>query len=314
MLPRIAVLLPLVMGSIATAVGWPVMAQTVPPQQTAPGGTAGVGRQAANDPARPRSHAGTTLQQRQEARLYAALRLPDLLEVMRDEGVDYGKALADQLFPGDDGPAWQATVRRIYDPRRMTELFEGAFGPRMSDRDRHAALVFLTSPLGRRIVGLEISARRALLDPDVEAEAEARLKAMAAHKDPRLALLRRFAEANGLVEANVAGALNANFAFYTGLADGHAPGLDFDRDQILAEVAHQQEEVRRETRGWLYPFLATAYAPLSDDELHRYIEFSQSPAGKSLNRALFASFDVMFNHISHDLGLAAAGMLGSENL
>ncbi|GHE05704.1 hypothetical protein U879_04155 [Defluviimonas sp. 20V17] len=246
--------------------------------------------------------------------LVAALRLPDLISVMHDEGIDYGKQLADQLFPGQDGGSWHKTVRRIYAPKQMTKLFEADFSPRLDDNQRKGALEFLTSPLGRRIVAREISARRAMLDPDVEAEAAAQIARMAAHHDPRLAQIRRFARINGLVEANVAGALNANFAFYTGLADGHAPGLDLSRNTILSDVSSQQPEVTKETRAWLFPFLVTAYKPLSNAELDRYIAFSQSASGKALNRALFAAFDVMFVHISHELGLAAASVMAGENL
>lgn len=246
--------------------------------------------------------------------LTQALRLPDLIQVMHDEGLDYGQQLAKQLFPGDDDATWKATVRRIYDPKTMMKVFEADFRPRLTDLQRQTAIAFLTTPLGRRIVLLEISARRQLLDPDAETAAEAVVRRMAAANAPRLQMLRRFAQINGLVEANVAGALNANFGFYTGLAEGQAPGFDLSRATILSDVTGQQAEVRKETIAWLFPFLVTAYKPLSDAELKRYIAFSQSPGGRALNQALFASFDVMFVHISHELGLAAANVLAGENL
>lgn len=249
-----------------------------------------------------------------QQRLLTALKVPDLISVMHNEGIDYGKQLSEQLFPGQDGKSWDATVRQIYDRKAMAKLFEADFNPRLDDGQRRAALDFLTSPLGARIVHLEISARRALLDPETSAAADAQVKKMAAHHDPRLLQIRRFARINGLVEANVAGALNANFAFYSGLVDGHAPGLDLSRDTILSDVTAQQPEVQKETRAWLYPFLVTAYKPLTDAQLNRYIAFSQSKAGRALNQALFASFDVMFVHISHQLGLAAANVLAGENL
>lgn len=295
MLKKLALFLPFALVPLAGALASPVPAQVAAPQRQAGGAARG-------------AEAG------QQARLVAALHLQELLGVMHEEGIDYGKQLADQLFPGEDGPGWQAIVRTIYDPAQMRALFEADFAHRLTPEQRAGALAFLTSPLGRRVVGLEISARRALLDPDVENAARARVRQMAKSDDPRLAQLRRFAEVNGLVEANVAGAMNANYAFYIGLADGHAPGLDLDRKTILRDVAAQEDEIRDETRAWIFPFLATAYKPLSDAELNRYIAFSQSPAGRALNRALFASFDVMFDKISRRLGLAAAGMLSQQNL
>jgi hypothetical protein len=294
MLRKLALLLALAAVPLGPWAGHPVAAQVAAPQPLPP--TIG-----------PK-------QARLQDSLIAALKLPDLISVMHDEGIDYGKQLADQLFPGEDGKSWRATVRRIYAPEAMNKLFEADFNPRLNNIQRKGALEFLTSPLGRRIVALEISARRALLDPDVESAAEARIAQMAARHDPRLAQIRRFARINGLVEANVAGAMNANFAFYSGLAEGHAPGLDLSRNTILSDVSSQQPEVTKETRAWLFPFLVTAYKPLSNAELDRYIAFSQSRSGKALNQALFASFDVMFVHISHELGLAAANVMAGENL
>ena len=57
-----------------------------------------------------------------------------------------------------------------------------------------------------------------------------------------------------------------------------------------------------------------AYRPLSDAELTAYVEFSQSPEGQLLNRALFATFDKVFAVVSRDLGTAAAGMLTGRDI
>jgi len=132
--------------------------------------------------------------------------------------------------------------------------------------------------------------------------------------DPRVEMITRFAEANDLVERNVAGALNANLAFYRGMVAGGAFDGGLSESEILADVWSQEAEVRRETEEWLFPFLAMAYQPLSEDDLGAYLAFSETAPGQALNAALFAGFDAMFEAISQDLGLAAARMMTSQDL
>ena len=77
-------------------------------------------------------------------------------------------------------------------------------------------IAFFEGPLGRRVVELELSARRALLDEDVEAASRTALEARRADDDPLLDRLEAFISVNDLIESNVVGALNSNIAFYRG--------------------------------------------------------------------------------------------------
>jgi hypothetical protein len=93
-------------------------------------------------------------------------------------------------------------------------------------------------------------------------------------------MLRRFAEANDLIESNVAGALNANLAFLKAMAEAGGGGtVGGDAEAMLAEVWGQEAAVRAETEAWLFPFLALAYQPLSDSDLEAYVAFSETPEG-----------------------------------
>jgi len=248
------------------------------------------------------------------AGLYEALGLPEVVAIMREEGQRYGASVEDQMFPGGGGPAWQAAVSAIYDAGDMDAVVRRRMADAMPEAAVEAGEEFFGSDRGRRIVGLEVSARRALLDPDVEAEARAAAEAMRQDNDPRADLVGRFAEANQLVDQNVAGALNANLAFYRGLDAGGAFPRGMSETEMLAEVWGQEPEVRADTEDWVYSYLLLAYAPLSEDDLEAYIAFSETEAGRALNRALFGAFDGMFTGISRDLGLAAARFISSERL
>ena len=251
------------------------------------------------------------------AAVVAALKMPEMIAVMQDEGVAYGADLEEQLFPGAGGVRWAALVDVIYDEDRMARRFDSVFTERLGrdDATLQAILAFFGSNRGQRIVALEIEARRALLDKAVEDAAKVTFENMAVEGTPRLDVLHRFAEANDLIEQNVSGALNANLAFYRGLAEGGAfADVEMTEADILADVWAQEPDVRTETEDWLYPFLNLAYEPLSDADMLAYLEFSRTPAAAALNSAMFAAFDDVFGVISHDLGRAAAEILSGQDI
>ncbi len=246
--------------------------------------------------------------------LFRAVGLPDVLEIMREEGREYGATLEDDLFPGRGGPRWAAAVDTIYDLDRMQAGMRSAFDEALAAEDLAPMISFFTSDLGRRIVALEVSARRALLDKSVDAASRESLTDMIAAEDPRLELLRAFSDANELVETNVTGAMNANYAFYTGLATGGAFADGLTEEEILTDVWSQEAMIRDDTEEWLFSYLAMAYQPLSDTDLERYIAFSKTDAGQALNRGLFAAFDQMFVAVSLALGQAASQFIAEQEL
>lgn len=244
------------------------------------------------------------------------LKLPDLLEVMRLEGVDYGAQMEEELFPGKGGAPWASIVGLIYDGPTMLTRFEAAFAEQLVGREAEIAAMqtFFSSDLGQRILALEVEARRSLLDDAVEEAAKARAEDMEAAGEARFADLQKFTEVNDLIEANISGALNSNLAFFQGLAEVGGLSEGMTEDDMLSDVWSQEPEIRAETEAWVYPYLALAYGPLSDDEMATYLQFSESLPGQVLNSALFAAFDVLFRGISRDLGRAAAKQMMGEDI
>jgi len=248
--------------------------------------------------------------------LTAALRLGDILAVLREEGVESGRAIEEDMFPGRGGAAWAAKVEGIYDLGRMEaafgEAFAGAIG---ADAASVAAAVdFFGSDLGQRIIGLEIEGRRALMEEAAEDAAKLAWSRLEAEDDPRAAQLQRFAAVNDLVEANVQGALNSNLAFLRGMAEAGGMMAGMAEEEMLASVWSQEEELRQETVDWLYPYLTLAYEPLPDADLDAYIAFSETPAGQAVNAALFAAYGAVFQEISGALGRSAGIQLQGQDI
>ncbi|MFN6951771.1 MAG: hypothetical protein ACK4NE_04160 [Albidovulum sp.] len=249
-------------------------------------------------------------------RLAAALQVREMFSVMSEEGQAYGAEIEADMFPGSGGVSWRTAVAGIYDVDRIVPLFLAAFEAELtrSEADVPAILAFFTGPLGQKATTLEISGRRALLDQAVEDASRLKYEELSAAGDPQVALVDEFVEVNGLVDTNVTGAMNANYAFYLGLADAGMLRDGLTEDQILTEIWTQEDSIRAETDVWIRSYLAMAYAPLSEAELRDYIAFSQSRAGRDLNMALFAGFDAVFVDVSRQLGRAAGAVMAGQEL
>lgn len=244
-------------------------------------------------------------------RLFEALRLDDVVDVMREEGIAAGEELEADLFPGRGGHLWDQVIRDIYDQTEMLEAVSTNFEGAVADASVAPLLEFFESETGQRVVELEIAARRAMIDETVEAAAaESARDATKA----RRRLIESFIDANDLIEQNVTGALNSNFAFYRGLMDGEAPIGTLSEDQVIADVYASEPQVRAETIEWLESYLTLAYAPVEDEVLQHYLDLSRSEAGQDLNAAIFTAFDGLYDDISYDLGRAAARFMSGQDL
>jgi hypothetical protein len=234
--------------------------------------------------------------------------------IMATEGVEAAMSLEADMFPDNGGAPWALEANRIHGADRMIALFEDAFPvDLMSEAEVAQVTAFFTAEPGIGIAAAEVAGRRAFLEPGVEELANDAFREAVTEEDPRIDLLTDFIEANDLVERNVSGALNSNFAFYRGLSDGGAFEVEIPEELMLAEVWGQEPELRRDTIEWLYSFQLSAYAGLQDADIEAYSAFSATTRRGALNAALFAAFDEVFNQLSYELGEAAAGFIVGED-
>ena len=255
-----------------------------------------------------------TASQNKTEDLMAALRMPEMLQIMREEGLGYADQIANDMFPGRASGQWSAMVSEIYDVDVMYEEIYAAMSEQLDGDDVDAMIAFYEAEPGRTIVSLEVSAREALLDEAVEEASKEDAAIAAADETSRFQMVSEFVEANDLVEVNVVGALNANYAFYLGLMDGGAMPSEMTPDMALQDVWSQEGEIRQNTEEWVYSFLLMAYDPLPDEDLEALITFSRTEAGQDMNNALMIAFNGMFDDISRALGLASSRMMTSQEL
>ncbi|MDP5348745.1 MAG: DUF2059 domain-containing protein, partial [Paracoccaceae bacterium] len=215
---------------------------------------------------------------------------------------------------------WDRQVDRIYDQAAMSALVRADFRKAFGAADPEPLIRFFEGETGQQIVALEIAARRAFMDEDIEDTAREAFRRIEADLDapsprgidPHLSAIEAYVEANDLIGFNVMGAMNANMLFYRGLIEGGA--LEMTEGEILSDVWEQEDETRAETREWLYAFLMLAYQPLDAAQISGYADLSLTPPGRAMNRALFTAFDAMYGTLSHALGLAIAAQMLTEDL
>lgn len=115
----------------------------------------------------------------------------------------------------DEAAALRQHLYRIYAPERLYSLLSAALAVELAGQDAKIidqALRFYDGPLGRRIVGLELSARRALLDDDQARIADDRLALAQERRDRRVEQIERLMAATDVVETAVLSGLNGCFA------------------------------------------------------------------------------------------------------
>ena len=252
--------------------------------------------------------------------LSEAYLLPELFEIMSDESIAAIGAEGASPLSDTELAEWRAELATIYDPQRMHSRFLTELDAALASRPDVTAdaLDFAASDLGRRVLRLEVSARTALLEPEIDdAARSALMHARHARPDARdarmLALVRERIAANDLIELNVSLGLNTSYAYYSGmLAEGATSGLG--AQDLLALVQAQEEDIRQDIIDWIESYFLMAYQPLSEEEMRAYIAHAASPRGDAFNRAMFRAFDAVFVALSHQVGRALGRRMMAEEL
>ena len=252
--------------------------------------------------------------------LSEAFLLPELFDIMAEEG--RASVLADGATPlqGSALRAFQDDVAAIYTADRMLAAFLTEMEKELSSRPdvRADALDFAATDAGKQILQLEIAAREALLQDEIDEMArmtllEARQGNRDTAKVARLDLVRQRIAANDLIELNVSLGLNTSFAYYRGMmAENAVQGLS--SEMLLQLVWAQEPAIRADIEDWIESYFLMAYQPLAEDQMQDYVAYVSTPLAQEFNRAMFRAFDTVFSEISLQVGRALGRRLNIEEL
>ncbi|WP_142852884.1 hypothetical protein [Aliiroseovarius halocynthiae] len=243
--------------------------------------------------------------------LWRLLAMPEMVSILHDEGVSMALDADVDLLGHEGGQRWNAAVQAIYDESTLSEEVHAAFEQHFTALDLPVLCSFYKDDEIQLIIAKEVAARRAFMD--LEFEQVARERWLRGENSDQLDdMIRDHVEQNDLIELNVMGALNSNYAFLSALSQSLPDEVGhMTEHEILAQVWTQEVDIRGDTTEWMYAFLHTAYEDVDPVSLERYVTFSASPSGRALNTALFAAFDSVYLRLSSDLG-RLAGKMGQE--
>ncbi|MEL7013805.1 MAG: DUF2059 domain-containing protein, partial [Pseudomonadota bacterium] len=193
--------------------------------------------------------------------LMDAIRISDTVEILSNEGVQYGSNLIRDMMMDADTPGWRLRVGQIYDETRMQTLLTTGLTRELAEVDLQPLVAFFASQLGEDIINAELDARKAFFDEAVEMAARDRFEDMTDNDDPLVEQITTMMSDSDLVNFNVMGIMNSNLMLYRGLADGGA--IDLGEEDILRDVWTQESSVRSESTGWIQGYFLTAYSTLS---------------------------------------------------
>lgn len=244
--------------------------------------------------------------------LYDAMYLDDIAEIMQDEGGDYVDSIGISYLEGRSLDRYKEQGHKLYD---LAGLQTGLLNGLREELDADVAaqvLEFYETEAGQIAAKLEVSARRAISDQAVEDMAEAMVQEARSTQPERIADLLKFIQDLDLVQKNLEGSFNSQFAFLSEISTVRQFGLD--EQTILGLLAEGQSETERNIKQWLMAFTFMAYQPLTDKQFNAYLGMQRSDIGQDLNTALFTVFHDIDTQISRDLGKIVARLLTSQDL
>jgi hypothetical protein len=234
-------------------------------------------------------------------RLVDAMGLPALLRAFALEGEASGASLNDSFLNGQGGAVWAETVSALYDPARLESELRAGLAATLDPDIARTALIFFDSAQGQRIIALEVQARAAMLDEDVEAMA----RSAGTQADAQVV---DFLTLRDLIRRNTDAAVTAQTAFFAGMSEtlGNA--------NSQPDIEGQRPMISGETESWLKGYYVLIQSALEEGDLQSYSDFWRTAVGRAVDDAVFEVFADNYTSLSYGLGQAAGRLLPPREL
>ena len=244
--------------------------------------------------------------------LYDALQMDRVNEIIRVEGIQDARGTGEAYLSKNTVARFVDQAQSVYQLETMEKDFKRLLTENLSISDAEAILLFYRSPIGKTASELEVSARVAISDKQIEEMAKIKFNEAVNLKNERLDELGSVIETLELVEQNLIGAYAAQFAFMYELSKLGLVNLS--RQEMIDAITSDEEKLKSEILEWLMAFSHMAYSPMSDEEFGVYNDFSKSALGITLNKALFSVYNEMAKDQSQRLASILGEFMKSEDL
>jgi len=244
--------------------------------------------------------------------LYDALQMDRVNEIIRVEGIRDAQGTGEAYLSANSVERFVDQAKSVYQLDIMEKDFKRLMTENLSTSDANEILLFYRRPIGKIASELEVSARVAISETEIEEMAKTKLKEAKALKNTRLDEIESVIKTLELVEQNLIGAYAAQFAFMYELSKLGV--IELSRQEMIDIITNDEEKLKGEILEWLMAFSHMAYAPMSDEEFSVYNDFSKSDLGIALNRALFSVYNEMAKDQSQSLANILGEFMKSEDL
>tara|TARA_B100000674_G_scaffold8406_1_gene6489 strand:- start:1112 stop:1990 length:879 start_codon:yes stop_codon:yes gene_type:complete len=244
--------------------------------------------------------------------LYDALQMDRVNEIIRVEGIRDAKDTGEAYLSANSAKRFVDQAKSVYQLESMEQDFKRLLTENLSTADANEILLFYQLPIGKLASELEVSARVAISETEIEEMAKTELKEAKALNNRRLDDIGSVIKTLELVEQNLIGAYAAQFAFMNELSKLGV--LELTRQEMIDIITNDEEKLKGEILEWLMAFSHMAYAPMSDEEFSVYNDFSKSDLGIVLNKALFSAYNEMAKDQSQRLANILGEFMKSEDL
>ena len=137
------------------------------------------------------------------------LRLAELIEIVRSEGIDCADSLDTDMLNGQDGPVWAEQIDTIYNIQLMSEIVRNEIATLPEDQLRQINQ-FYSGLLGVDIVELEMAARAAMQHIDIKNLAVGSYQIVLAEDPQSVENILTINDADQLIDRNVTATLTPN--------------------------------------------------------------------------------------------------------
>ena len=244
--------------------------------------------------------------------LYDALQMDRVNEIIRVEGIRDAQGTGEAYLSANSVQRFVDQAKSVYQLDIMEKDFKRLLTENLSTSDANEILLFYRRPIGKIASELEVSARVAISETEIEEMAKTKLREATALKNTRLDEIESVIKTLELVEQNLIGAYAAQFAFMYELSKLGV--LELSRQEMIDIITNDEEKLKGEILEWLMAFSHMAYAPMSDEEFSVYNDFSKSDLGIALNKALFSVYNEMAKDQSQSLANILGEFMKSEDL
>lgn len=203
-------------------------------------------------------------------------------------------------IPAADRERVENIFVQAYDPSRLRALALLSVQTHVSAKRIDELLAWYDSPIGKNITTLEMAQSAAPTTP--EQKVKRGLEVLSRSSDNRQTLLRRIVQVSHAGEALATMLIQSAVGIRQGVLGVDPASVGPSPQELAAGLEAKRAQIEQKYAGATLASLASAYEPLNDADLQRYVDFLSSDAGASFNRVCLQAIGEAMTESAKEFG------------